>query len=89
MVVQASEMNSRVAKKKLSARQQAEAAAAEATSPFDAPLTRFDAMIAIDGDTSRLKPGMSGEAKIYGRKRSLGVVVWEGVRDWFRSQIWW
>jgi len=88
MVVSASEVNPAGAKRKLSAREQAEAAADEATSPFDAPLTRFDATIAIDGETS-LKPGMSGEVKIYGRNRSVGVMLWQGVRDWFRSEIWW
>lgn len=77
------------AKKRKSARQQAESAADEATSPFEAPLTRFDALIALDGDTENLKPGMSGDVKIYGHRRPLAVTVWEGLRAWFRSKVWW
>jgi putative peptide zinc metalloprotease protein len=64
-------------------------AAAETPSPFEAPLTRFDAMIEVDANSSAFTPGMSGEVKIYGRRRPLGTVVWEGTRDWFRSRIWW
>ncbi|HYE63983.1 MAG TPA: efflux RND transporter periplasmic adaptor subunit [Pyrinomonadaceae bacterium] len=75
--------------KKQSAREQAEAAADEATSPFEAPLTRFDALIEVEAHTAEIKPGMSGEAKIYGPKQSLAVIIWRGVRDWFRLRIWW
>jgi hypothetical protein len=77
------------ARRKKSAREQAEAAADEATSPFEAPLVRFDALIALDKDAESVKPGMSGEIKIYGRRRPLAVTVWEGFRDWFRSKVWW
>ena len=77
------------AKKKRSAREQAEAAADEATSPFEAPLVRFDALIALDKDSESAKPGMSGDIKIYGRRRPLAVTVWQGFRDWFRSRVWW
>jgi len=76
------------AAKKKSAREQAEAAADEATSPFEAPLVRFDALIALDNSES-VKPGMSGDVKIYGRSRPLAVTVWQGCRDWFRSKVWW
>jgi putative peptide zinc metalloprotease protein len=75
-------------KKKRSAGEQDEAAVDEATSPFEAPLTRFDALIEIGPDPT-LKPGMSGEAKVYGPKRSLAVMLWRGGRDWFRSRVWW
>ena len=75
--------------RKKSAREQAEAAADEATSPFEAPLVRFDALIALDKDAESVRPGMSGEVKIYGRRRPLAVTVWQGVRDWFRSKVWW
>ena len=74
---------------KQSNREKEEAAADEATSPFEAPLTRFDVLIDVDNKVADLKPGMSGEAKIYGPKRPLAVTVWRGVRDWFRSKIWW
>src|SRR5256712_1041730 len=77
------------AKRKKSAREQAEAAADEATSPFEAPLVRFDALIALDKDAESIKPGMSGDVKIYGRRRPLAVTVWQGLRDWFRSKVWW
>jgi putative peptide zinc metalloprotease protein len=77
------------AKGKKSAREQAESAADEATSPFEAPLVRFDALIGLDDDTEGLKPGMSGDAKIYGLRRPLAVTVWQGLRDWFRSKVWW
>lgn len=75
------------AAKKLSEKEQAEAAAA--TSPFEAPLTRFVAVIAIEGATAAIKPGMSGQVKIYGNKRPLAASVWRGMRNWFRSKIWW
>jgi hypothetical protein len=77
-----------VPKRKRSAREEAEAAADEATSPFEAPLTRFDALIQIAANPA-IKPGMSGEAKVYGPKRPLAVSAWRGVRDWFRSRVWW
>lgn len=75
--------------RKQSKREQEEAAADAANSPFEAPLTRFDVMINVDANLADLKPGMSGEAKIYGAKRPLALTVWRGVRDWFRSKIWW
>jgi putative peptide zinc metalloprotease protein len=75
--------------KKKSAREQAESAADEATSPFEAPLSRFDVLISLDGDLERLKPGMSGDVKIYGRRRPLAVTCWQGLRAWFRSKVWW
>jgi putative peptide zinc metalloprotease protein len=75
--------------KKLSAREQAEAQSAAATSPFEAPLTRFEAVIEIDQTAADVKPGMTGGIKIYGHKRPLAVRVWRDVRDWFRSKIWW
>jgi hypothetical protein len=88
-VVNASRAKPTGAAKNLSAREQAELAAAEATSPYGAPLTRFDVGIEVEGDTLGVKPGMSGEVKIYGRRRPLAVTVWRGVRDWFRSKVWW
>jgi putative peptide zinc metalloprotease protein len=75
-------------KRKRSAREEAEASADEANSPFEAPLTRFDALIEIDAD-STIKSGMSGEAKVYGPRRSLAVTIWRSMRDWFRSRVWW
>lgn len=75
--------------RKLSSREQAEAKAANATSPFDAPLTRFSVLIEIENHTADVKPGMSGEVKIYGRNRPLGVRAWLAIRNWFRSEIWW
>ena len=62
---------------------------AEAASPFQTPLTRFDVLIQVDADGVMLRPGMSGEAKIYGRNRPLAARVWHTVRDWFRSTIIW
>jgi len=50
---------------------------------------RFDALIALDKDAKSVKPRMSGKVKIYGRRRPLAVSVWQGLRDWFRSKVWW
>jgi len=69
--------------------EQEESAADEATSPFEAPLGRFDALIALDSDMESVKPGMSGDAKINGPRRPLAVTVWQGFRDWFRSKVRW
>lgn len=74
--------------RKRSAREEAEAAADDATSPFQAPLTRFDALIQIAADPT-VKPGMSGVAKVYGPSRPLAVTLWRGIRNWFRSRVWW
>jgi hypothetical protein len=74
---------------KLSAREQEEVRAAAATSPFEAPLTRFEAVIEVASTNTEIKPGMTGDIKIYGSKRRLIVSVWRGFRDWFRSKIWW
>jgi putative peptide zinc metalloprotease protein len=76
-------------RKKKSAREQAESAADEATSPYEAPLVRFDALIQFDDANGSVKPGMSGDVKIYGKSRPLAVTVGSGLRDWFRSKIWW
>ena len=75
-------------KTKRTAREEAEALADEVTSPFEAPLTRFDALIELGANPS-IKPGMSGEAKVYGPSRPLAVTIWRGMRDWFRSRVWW
>ncbi|PWT87471.1 MAG: hypothetical protein C5B55_14720 [Blastocatellia bacterium] len=77
------------AKKKKSAKEQAESAADEATSPYEAPLVRFDALVAFDDFNAAIRPGMSGDIKIYGKKRPLALTIGEGFRDWFRSKIWW
>ncbi len=69
-------------------REEGEAIADEASSPFTAPLTRFDALIQIAADPT-LKPGMSGVAKVYGPNRPLAVTLWRGFRNWFRSRVWW
>ena len=87
-VVKASTVKSG-ATRKLSAREQAEAESAAATSPFEAPLTRFEVLIELEGTTAELKPGMSGEVKVRGDSRPLAATVWRGVRGWFRSKIWW
>jgi len=61
---------------------------AEAASPFATPLVRFEARIVVK-TSAELKPGMTGEVKIYGPRRPLAVSLWRGVRAWFRSQVWW
>ena len=76
-------------KKKKSAREQAESAADEATSPYEAPLVRFDALIELDDNNVNVKPGMSGDVKIYSRSRPLAMTIGLGLRDWFRSKVWW
>ncbi|CAN5653936.1 hemolysin D [soil metagenome] len=86
-VVKASSGNT-TPKPKRSTGQEAEAVANETTSPFAAPLTRFDALIQIAADPT-IKPGMSGVAKVYGPSRPLAVTLWRGIRDWFRSRVWW
>ena len=68
---------------------QTELSVAAVQSPFEASLTRFDVLIALEGATENLRPGMSGEVKIYGRSRPLATIVWRGFRDWFRSKVWW
>jgi putative peptide zinc metalloprotease protein len=81
--------SSGIAKKKKSAREQAESAADEATSPYEAPLVRFDALIELDDNNGNVKPGMSGDAKIYSKSRPLAFTIGQGLRDWFRSKVWW
>jgi hypothetical protein len=41
------------------------------------------------GPNPMIRPGMSGEAKVYGPSRPMAVILWRGMRDWFRSRIWW
>jgi multidrug resistance efflux pump len=77
------------AKKKNSEVEQLELAADQATSPYEAPLVRFDALIQFDDVNDRLKPGMSGDVKIYGQSRPLAFKIGRGLRNWFRSKIWW
>jgi hypothetical protein len=62
-------------RRKKSAREQAESAADEATSPYEAPLVRFDALIELDGNNGNVKPGMSGDVKIYSRSRPLAMTI--------------
>jgi len=35
-----------------------------------------------------LKPGMSGVARLYGRRRSLAGLLWESVNDFFGRKFW-
>lgn len=80
---------SRYSKIKKSASEQEKAAADDATSPYEAALVRFDTLIALDGNSRVAKPGMSGDVKIYGEPRPLVVTIGRGLRNWFRSKIWW
>jgi hypothetical protein len=89
LVIKAGATSSNAPARKLSEREKAEAASEKANTPFEAPIVRFDARIEIEADAEQLKPGMSGEVKIYGQKRTLGARAWRGLRNWFRSKIWW
>jgi putative peptide zinc metalloprotease protein len=42
----------------------------------------------IDNSDGKLKPSMSGTARIYGRRRSLAGLGWEGISDFFGRKIW-
>jgi multidrug efflux pump subunit AcrA (membrane-fusion protein) len=42
----------------------------------------------IGNHDGRLKPGMTGVARIYGRRRSLLGMAWEGVENFWERKIW-
>ena len=42
----------------------------------------------VDNPEGVLKPGMTGVARVYGRRRSVLGLVWEMVSDFFGRKIW-
>jgi putative peptide zinc metalloprotease protein len=44
--------------------------------------------IYVDNSEGVLKPGMTGVARVYGRRRSALGLVWETVSDFFGRKIW-
>jgi putative peptide zinc metalloprotease protein len=42
----------------------------------------------IENPAGRLKPGMSGLARVYGRRISAGEYLWTGIADFFGRKLW-
>jgi putative peptide zinc metalloprotease protein len=42
----------------------------------------------IENSDRRLKPGMSGLARVYGRRISAGQYLWTGIADFFGRKLW-
>jgi putative peptide zinc metalloprotease protein len=55
----------------------------------EAPLARFTGYLEVTGDAPELRPGSSGEAKIYEGSEPLAVTAARNVWEWFRSKLWW
>jgi len=44
--------------------------------------------VLLENDRGQLKPGMTGEARVYGRRRSLGQLGWEALANFFGRKMW-
>ena len=44
--------------------------------------------LTIDNPDSVLRPGMEGVARVYGQRRSLLGLAWEGATDFFGRKVW-
>jgi len=44
--------------------------------------------VTLSNPNGALKPGMVGEAKIYGQRRSLGGFAWREIRDFYDRRAW-
>jgi hypothetical protein len=42
----------------------------------------------LDNADGSLKPGMRGQARTYGRRRSLAAFFWEGISHFFARKLW-
>jgi len=42
----------------------------------------------VNNADGRLKPGMIGTARLYGRRRSLARLGWQSVADFFGRKMW-
>ena len=53
-----------------------------------APVNFYVVDLIVANQTERLRPGMTGLARIYGRRRSLGGMAWEAIRDFWGRKLW-
>jgi multidrug resistance efflux pump len=53
-----------------------------------APPSYYAATVLLTNSEDRLRPGMSGEAKIQVGRRSLVGFIWEDVRDFVQRKVW-
>ena len=53
-----------------------------------APPSYYVATVLLANAGDRMKPGMSGEAKIQVGRRSLVGFVWENIRDFVQRKVW-
>ena len=44
--------------------------------------------VLLQNDGGRLKPGMTGMARVYGRRRSLGQLGWESLANFLGRKMW-
>ena len=44
--------------------------------------------LVVSGEGGALKPGMTGVARVYGERRSLLGMAWEGVKNFWERKIW-
>jgi putative peptide zinc metalloprotease protein len=53
-----------------------------------APPSYFAASVLLSNAEGRLRPGMSGEAKVQVKRQSIAGFVWETVREFFQRKVW-
>ena len=52
------------------------------------PLHFYVAQLRILNPEGKLRPGMTGTARIYGARRSLGGTAWQGIRNFWGRKLW-
>ncbi len=52
------------------------------------PFHYYLADITVANAEGKLRPGMTGLARIYGKRRNLAGVIWEGIRDFWGRKLW-
>jgi putative peptide zinc metalloprotease protein len=52
------------------------------------PLHYYVVDLSVENADGRLRPGMTGLARIYGNRRNMAEIVWEGIRNFWGRKIW-
>jgi putative peptide zinc metalloprotease protein len=60
----------------------------EAEEKGTSPLHYYLVEIVVQNQKSTLKPGMTGVARVYGARRSIGGMAWEGIADFWGRKLW-
>lgn len=52
------------------------------------PLHYYVVDLTVINDEDKLRPGMTGLARVYGNRRNLAAMLWEGIRNFWGRKFW-